>query len=88
MKPEDVVPFLEANFHWRVTSMGTLVAPERIPSLKVSVAVGRASHYADRSKLSEFHDYKGAYEITQGRPGGAGPDDGMYPPNDVYRGGM
>ena len=84
MKPEDVVPFLKANFHWRVTSMGTLVEPERMPSLKVSVAVGKANHYADRSKLSEFYDYKGAYEITEGRPGGAGPDDGMYPPENVY----
>ncbi|KAK4691376.1 hypothetical protein P7C71_g5612, partial [Lecanoromycetidae sp. Uapishka_2] len=87
MKPEDVVPFLKANFHWRVTSMGALVDPDRIPSLKVSVAVGKANHYADRSKLSEFHDYKGAHEITQGRPGGAGPDDGMYPPDAVYRSG-
>ena len=87
MKPEDVVPFLKANFHWRVTSMGALVEPERIPSLRVSVAVGKATHYDDRSKLSTFHDYKGAYEITQGRLGGAGPDDGMYPPEDVYHSG-
>ena len=87
MEPKDVVPFLKANFHWRVTSMGALVDPERIPSVKVSVAVGRASHYADPSKLSRFHDYKGAYEITQDRPNGAGPDDRMYPPEDVYRSG-
>ena len=87
MKPEDVVPFLKANIHWRVTSMGALVEPNRVPSVKVSVAVGRASHYADRSKLSRFHDYKGAYEITQGRPNGAGPEDRMYPEGDIYRSG-
>ncbi|KAL9607640.1 MAG: hypothetical protein Q9167_007463 [Letrouitia subvulpina] len=84
MEPHHVVPFLKSNFHWRVTSMGTLLDPEAIPSLKVSVAVGKASHYADRTKLSEFHDYKGAFEVTQGRPGGAGPEDGLYPPDAVY----
>ena len=87
MDPHHVVPFLKSNFHWRVTSMGVLLDTALIPSLKVSVAVGKASHYADRTKMSGFHDYKGAFEITQGRPGGAGPDDGMYPPDAVYVGG-
>ena len=68
--------------------MGALLDPEEIPSLKVSVAVGKATHYADRTKMSEFHDYKGAFEITQGQPGGAGPDDGLYPPDAVYVSGI
>ena len=85
MKPEDVVPFLKGTLHWRVTSMGVVVEIDRIPSLKVSLAAGKANHYADRTKLSEFYDYKGVYEVTQGRPGGAGPEDGLYPPGSVYR---
>ncbi len=80
MEPDDVVKFLKYNMHWRVTSMGELVDFNRIPSLKVSVAAGKADHYADRSKLSRFYDYRGAYQVTQGRPGGAGPEDRLYPP--------
>ena len=84
MNPADVVKFLTYNLHWRVTSMGTSVEVDRIPSLKVSVAVGKANHYADRTKPSRFYDYKGAHEVTQGRPGGAGPEDGLYPPGYEY----
>ena len=54
--------------------------PDRIPFLKVSAAVGKADHYGDRAESSRIYDYKGAYEVTQGRPGGAGPEDGLYPP--------
>ncbi|KAI1470529.1 common central domain of tyrosinase-domain-containing protein [Daldinia caldariorum] len=74
----DVVPFLKSNLHWRVTSRGVLVD---LPSLKVSLAVGKAEHYADRTKMSVYHAYKPAYEVTRGRPGGAEPGDYLYPPH-------
>lgn len=80
MEPADVVKFLKHNLHWRVISMGAPLEFDRIPSLRVSMAVGKANHYADLSKLSEFYDYKGAYDVTQGRPAGAVPEDQLYPP--------
>ena len=43
--------------------------------MKVSVAVGKAIHYAEHSRLSEYSDYEVIYEITQGRAGGASPGD-------------
>ncbi|MCJ1234883.1 hypothetical protein MMC14_002847 [Varicellaria rhodocarpa] len=84
MDPAHVVPFLKSNIHWRTTLNGALVGPHRIPSLKVSVAVGKASNYADRTDSSRFYDYKGAYEVTQGWPGDAGPENGLYPPGYEY----
>jgi tyrosinase len=84
MEPQDVVPFLEANFRWRVTSSDGLLSPEELPSLRVSVAVGKADHYADPKKLSRFYDYKGANKVTENRPQGAGPGDGLYPPGQEY----
>ena len=84
MNPAHVLPFLKAHLHWRVTSMGAPVEIDEIPSLKVSLVVGKAKHYADRTKLSEFYDYKPAYEVTRDRPGGTGPEDGLYPRGDGY----
>jgi len=51
------------------------IAIESIPSLKVSVAGGRATHFAAHELLSEYRDYEVIYDITQGRPGGAGVGD-------------
>ncbi|KAK4227792.1 common central domain of tyrosinase-domain-containing protein [Podospora fimiseda] len=84
MKPEDVIPFLKTNLRWRVTSLGEVVPTEELKSLRVSVAVGKADHFADPTKLSRFYDYKAAYEVTQDRNQGAGPDDGLYPPGQEY----
>lgn len=84
MEPEDVVPFLKTNLRWRVTSPEGLVPVEELQSLRVSVAVGKADHYADPTKLSRFYDYKGANEVTRDRPQGAGPEDGLYPPGWDY----
>ncbi|KAH6990001.1 common central domain of tyrosinase-domain-containing protein [Ilyonectria destructans] len=85
MEREDVVNFLKANLHWRVTSLGQPVDLNLIPSLKVSLAVGKAQHWADRTKMSRFYDYQGVFEVTEGRDGGAEERDGMYPPDALYR---
>lgn len=81
MEPEDVVPFLHTNLRWRVTSLEGLVPPDQLESLRVSVAVGKADHFADQTKLSRFYDYRGASEVTKDRPQGAGPGDDLYPLN-------
>ncbi|MCJ1424292.1 hypothetical protein MMC29_002179 [Sticta canariensis] len=73
MKPEDVVKFLKRNLHWRVSDMNGKYV--HVSSLKVVVAVGKANHYADPTKLSKYHKYKVLYEITAGQTGGANPGD-------------
>ncbi|KAK4456428.1 hypothetical protein QBC42DRAFT_238563 [Cladorrhinum samala] len=78
MRPEDVIPFLQANLRWRVTSVNGVVPREELNELRVSVAMGKADHYADRTKPSRYYDYQGAYEVTRGRPQGASPDDHLY----------
>lgn len=79
MDPDSVVKFLKDNLHWRVTSMGQQVdIASRIPSLKVSLGVGKADHYADRTKMSRYYGYKDAHEVTEGLPGGATHEDGLH----------
>ncbi|KAF5005500.1 hypothetical protein FDECE_8078 [Fusarium decemcellulare] len=79
MDPDSVIKFLKDNLHWRVTSMGQEVdISSQIPSLRISLAVGKADHYADRTKMSRFYDYKDAHAVTAGRPGGATDQDGLH----------
>jgi len=79
MDPHDVVPFLTANLHWRITAGGHRVDPADVPSVKVCAVVGKAEHFADLGKLSKYHDYVPAYQVTAGKPAGAGPEDHLYP---------
>jgi len=85
MDPHDVVPFLAANLHWRITATEGLVDVANIPSVKVSVVVGKAEHFADVTKLSRYYDYRPAYQITAGKPGGAGPGDYLYPEGSEWQ---
>jgi len=87
MSPRMWRHFLKGHLHWRVTSTG-LVDPERVKGLRVSLAVGRADHFKDVTKLSRFYGYKGAFEPTERRPGGAGREDGLYPEGREYRVGV
>lgn len=48
-----------------------------MPSLKVSVAGGKATHYAEDSLLSHYRDYEVLYEVTEGCPAGAGRNDNI-----------
>jgi tyrosinase len=52
-----------------------IIPVEQIPSVKVSVAAGKAVHYAEHARLSEYSDYQVIYEVTEGRVGGARPGD-------------
>lgn len=54
-----------------------VIPNEQIPSVKVSVAAGKATHYAEHSRLSEYRDYEVVYEVTEGRLGGARPGDNI-----------
>ncbi|KAK0749661.1 common central domain of tyrosinase-domain-containing protein [Schizothecium vesticola] len=85
MEPTDVVPFLATNLHWRITAANGLVDFAAVPSVKVAVVVGKAEHFADNTKLSQYHGYRSAYEITAGKPGGVGPEDDLYPEGSEWR---
>lgn len=46
-----------------------------MPSLKVSVAMGKATHFADASRFSKYENYEVLYEVSEGRLAGAGQGD-------------
>lgn len=39
--------------------------------MKVSVAVGKATHYAEKGRFSRYEDYEVLWDITSGRRAGA-----------------
>ncbi|KAL2039327.1 hypothetical protein N7G274_007995 [Stereocaulon virgatum] len=87
MEPADVIEFLKKNLHWRITgASGSIIPKEQIPSLKVAIAVGKADHYADPTKLSVYRDYEVMYDVTAGRAGGAAPEDNLFAPGTEYHG--
>lgn len=52
-----------------------VIPKENMPSLKVSVAMGRATHFAEASHFSKYENYEVLYEISEGRLAGASPGD-------------
>ena len=87
MDPENVIAFLRDNLHWRVTSMGEDIdIASQLPSLRVSLGVGKADFYADRTKMSRFYDYKDAHIVTEGHPGGATHEDSLHREDCVFDG--
>ncbi|KZS89025.1 Di-copper centre-containing protein [Sistotremastrum niveocremeum HHB9708] len=56
---------------WKVVTLdGQEVAPEKLPSLKIHVAGGKAKHFANFRSSSEYNEYEILYDITHGRVGG------------------
>ena len=43
------------------------------------MALGKADHFADPTKLSVYRDYEILYDITEGREAGAQPSDPAFP---------
>jgi hypothetical protein len=41
-----------------------------MPSLKISVAMGKATHYAEAERFSEYGDYEVLLQVTEGRLAG------------------
>lgn len=46
-----------------------------MPSLKISVATAKITHYAEASRFSEYGDYDVLWSVTEGRLAGANPGD-------------
>jgi tyrosinase len=91
LEPEEVGKYLRGMLHWKVTKVrfvkpssvqftdleqaGEPVPLERIPSLRVSLAVGTGDHYEADTKLSKYHSYRVMHSVTEGRPGGLSQGD-------------
>ncbi|KAL3427941.1 tyrosinase [Phlyctema vagabunda] len=73
---EEVVQYLKNNLHWRISDANdVLVAKENVPSLKISVAMGKATHFSEASRFSRYENYETLWEVTEGRLAGAAPGD-------------
>lgn len=65
---------------------GKLIDKTLINGMKVSVALGKAEHFKDPSKMSKFSDYKILYDITSDAESGTGahPDDNLFQKNEAH----
>ncbi|KAH7354961.1 putative tyrosinase [Rhexocercosporidium sp. MPI-PUGE-AT-0058] len=73
---EDVVEYLRKNLHWRISDIDeNVILKENMPSLKISVAMGRATHFLAAAVPSHYGDYEVLWEITENRLAGASPGD-------------
>ncbi|KAH6723255.1 putative tyrosinase [Leptodontidium sp. MPI-SDFR-AT-0119] len=73
---EDVVEYLKKNLHWRISDIDdNVILKENMPSLKISVAMGRATHFLAASVPSQYGDYEVLWDVTENRLAGASPGD-------------
>ena len=66
-------PFLTADLH-RTVAEGNYqleIIDVRLQSPKVSLVVGKASHYANPARLGDYHEHHTEYSVTTGKHGGA-----------------
>ncbi len=104
LEPNEVIPYLKENLHWRISDVSSSSSPThsipiifmatatnildlqqnnvdipredaRMSDLKVSVAMGKATHFGLASEFSSYEDYQVLWEVTQNRPAGANPGD-------------
>ncbi|MCJ1392937.1 hypothetical protein MMC18_005809 [Xylographa bjoerkii] len=75
LNPDDVVPYLTENLHWRVTlADGSHKLREDVPNLKVSVISTEVTIPTAPDQLPVHGEYTIHSEVTQGKP--AGHNDG------------
>jgi len=58
-----------------IKSNDVLVPKEDMPSLKISVAMGKATHFAEASRFSKYENYEVLWAVSEGRLAGANPSD-------------
>ncbi|RDL34449.1 Uncharacterized protein BP5553_07577 [Venustampulla echinocandica] len=76
LEKDEVVNYLKANLHWRITDQNSVIVPkESVANLKVSVAVGHATHFLQAATPSKYENYEVLWEVTEGRLAGAVPGD-------------
>ena len=56
--------------------MDSAIIPwDRLGKTKIFVLKGKAKHYHDETRLSEYSGYEAMSHVTDGKPAGASPDD-------------
>jgi tyrosinase len=77
LTPEDVVPYLKENLHWRITlADGTHKPNEEVRGLKISVVSTDVDLPDDPHELPQYSGHYTIHpEITEGEPGGSNRDD-------------
>jgi len=88
LEPTAVAVYLEQKLKWVAAQVNpeddgaepVLDIPTQLPSTKVYALGGIADHPDDPYELSTFSDYQFIWPATQGKPGGAGPNDVPPPP--------
>jgi len=88
LDPLAVAVYLEQKLTWVAAEVNpaddgaetVLDIPNQLPSTKIYALHGIADHPEDPSELSTFSNYQFIWAATQGKPGGAGPNDVPPPP--------
>ncbi|KIM27071.1 hypothetical protein M408DRAFT_173274 [Serendipita vermifera MAFF 305830] len=75
LEPEEIVPYLQKELHWRIQTSEKEIERAELPSLKVSVAHAPVTLPASISELPVWGEAVKDFAVTAGRPGGAGEDD-------------
>jgi tyrosinase len=78
LKPADVNHYLISQLEWVIVegASGRVIdINQYLPRTKVIVLQGKGEHPASDTELSRYHEYSPLWEPTQGKPGGAGPND-------------
>ncbi|KAF8465021.1 common central domain of tyrosinase-domain-containing protein [Kalaharituber pfeilii] len=70
-KPEVVVGYLREHLHWAAArASGTEIPLKDLPSLRVAVLAGKATHSFAGPGMSRYEDYHVEHGITKDREGG------------------
>ena len=75
LRKYELIGALRENLHWRVTRQGQEVPLDRVPGLKVSVAMGEGTHHEEDGVLSKYSNYEVLWACTEGRTAGANRED-------------
>lgn len=76
LSPDVVEPYQANQLSWvAVATNGTVIPWNRLSRTKIFVLKGKAKHYRDDTRLSDYSDYKQMSNVTQGKEVGASHDE-------------
>lgn len=77
LHPEEVEAYLAKHLTWTAVEAvtGRVVPLQELPQTKVYVLAGKAEHFDDPHRMSQYGDYGHMWGPTEGKDGGAAPTD-------------
>ncbi|MCJ1261407.1 hypothetical protein MMC22_001271 [Lobaria immixta] len=76
LSPNVVEPYLVNQLSWvAVSTNGTVIPWNRLSRTKIFVLKGKAKHYRDDTRLSDYSDYERMSNVTHGKEAGASHDE-------------